>query len=50
MTANDEEPKCNRCDNLDHPYEFCIKYCGSEHFWNGYCRTKKEKEDYKNDR
>ena len=36
-TADDEEPNCNRCDNMDASDEFCDK-CGSE-FWSGYKRT-----------
>ena len=37
FTADDEEPKCIRCDNRDDP--LCFKYCGPEHGWYGYQRT-----------
>lgn len=38
-TADDEEPDCNRCDNCDGRILDCEKYCGPEHWWNGYRRT-----------
>lgn len=37
--ADDEEPKCHRCDHLCDSYErFCSK-CGPEHWWHYYIRT-----------
>lgn len=44
LSADDEEPDCNRCDNIDCEY-LCIKKCGPEHGWYGYKRTISE-EDY----
>lgn len=42
-TADEEEPKCNRCDYLGGGFE-CEKLCGPEHGWWGYRRTEvKEK-------
>jgi len=43
-TANDEEPKCGRCDNICESDELCIKRCGPEHCWGGYIRTVNEEE------
>lgn len=43
-TANDEEPKCGRCDNICESDELCIKRCGPEHCWGGYIRTVNEQE------
>ena len=43
-TANDEEPKCGRCDNVCESDELCIKRCGPEHCWGGYIRTVNEQE------
>ena len=37
--ADNEEPKCGRCDNVNNPYEWCTKYCGANNGWNGYKRT-----------
>lgn len=42
--ADDEEPKCSRCDNMDFSEEQCEKYCGAQHGWCRYSRTEK-KED-----
>lgn len=41
-TADDEEPKCERCDFMDAPHTLCTGNCGAEHGWNGYQRTEKE--------
>lgn len=38
-TADDEEPQCNRCDNLDNSDKFCMKNCGGANWWKGYIRT-----------
>lgn len=37
-TADDEEPNCNRCDNIECAY-LCIHRCGAEHGWYGYERS-----------
>ena len=37
-TADDEDPDCMRCENVDAESEFCKKFCGAEHAWYGYCR------------
>lgn len=40
FTADDEDPKCCRCDNYDLESDyFCIHSCGPEHGWYGYQRT-----------
>lgn len=41
-TADDEEPKCNRCEHVNDDY-FCVKKCGPEHGWNGYGRVEMNK-------
>jgi hypothetical protein len=41
-TADDEEPNCNRCDNIMESIPWCGRNCGAEHGWNGYQRTEKE--------
>lgn len=46
-TADDEEPNCGRCDNINAPHTFCNGNCGAEHFWEGYKRTEKEEFDRK---
>lgn len=38
-TVDDEEPNCNRCDHVCDSDKWCQKYCGNEHYWNGYSRT-----------
>lgn len=38
-TVDDEEPNCNRCDNVCDSDIVCQQYCGNEHYWNGYSRT-----------
>lgn len=42
-TADDESPKCMRCDNLldDNKCELC----GPEHWWYYYKRTEVEKDE-----
>lgn len=36
-TADHEEPKCERCDNMESLD--CSELCGAENFWNLYQRT-----------
>ena len=43
-TANDEEPKCGRCDNICESDELCVERCGPEHCWGGYIRTVNKQE------
>ena len=40
-TADDETPKCDRCDNADMSCEWCEKNCGAGHWWNCYRRTER---------
>ena len=40
-TADDEEPKCRRCDYFSDGFD-CCGSCGAEHGWYGYTRTKLE--------
>lgn len=43
-TADDEDPKCDRCDNCVGDFD-CSGLCGSQHGWYGYCRVElKDKE------
>lgn len=42
-TADDEEPKCQRCDRFSGDYD-CCNMCGPKRGWYGYCRTVKENE------
>lgn len=42
-TADDEEPQCQKCDNLNAPDAFCINTCGGGHGWYGYQRTEVRK-------
>lgn len=37
-TADDEEPKCMRCDHVCGSQDRCDK-CGPEHWWRYYQRT-----------
>ena len=37
-TADDEDPDCMRCINIDADDQFCKTFCGAEHAWGGYCR------------
>lgn len=37
-TADDEMPKCGRCDHFCDDYD-CSEYCGAEHAWHGYERA-----------
>ena len=39
FTADDEDPDCMECDNVDMPTEFCGSTCGPEYGWCGYKRT-----------
>ena len=43
FTADDEDPKCGRCDNQDDAC--CAEYCGPEHGWYGYQRTEYKVDD-----
>lgn len=36
-TADDEDSKCIRCDNVNND-TICITRCGEKHRWNGYER------------
>ena len=39
-TADDEDPRCGRCDNVcDGNDELCVERCGAKHGWGGYNRT-----------
>lgn len=49
-TAEDEPPKCIRCDNVIASDELCEKSCGSEHGWAGYVRVAIEGKEDKNER
>lgn len=40
-TANDEEPMCRFCDNINNTDRWCMENCGGANFWNGYRRTEK---------
>ena len=44
LTADEEEPICERCDNFCESEDFCIETCGAYHFWNSYERTVEETE------
>jgi len=45
-TADDEEPICIRCENLDcDEDELCEKRCGPQHGWAGYCREVEEEQN-----
>ena len=43
-TVEDEDAKCDRCDNAGMSCEWCVTNCGAEHAWNGYSRTEKVEE------
>ena len=43
-TADDEEPKCMRCDHICSSQDKCDK-CGAEHWWQHYQRTEVEDDD-----
>lgn len=43
-TADDEEPKCGECDNVQMPDKWCVENCGANNGWNGYRRTEIVKE------
>ena len=38
-TADEEEPKCERCDNVCCPDDTCVNRCGAEHGWALYSRA-----------
>lgn len=38
--ADDEEPKCGRCDNCIGKFD-CSGSCGPDHGWYGYIRTER---------
>ena len=40
-TADNEEPMCVRCDNINWKDEWCSECCGSDKGWAGYRRTEK---------
>lgn len=37
--ADDEEPNCFNCDNLDKEPSWCINHCGANRCWREYRRT-----------
>ena len=37
-TADDEDVNCGQCDNCTENVD-CSKFCGAEHWWQGYRRT-----------
>lgn len=39
FTADDEEPRCDRCDNQIKSCDWCCENCGSEHWWCEYKRS-----------
>lgn len=41
FTADDEEPKCGKCDYFSGGFD-CIGKCGAEHGWYGYLRTERK--------
>lgn len=43
-TADDEDPKCDRCDNADMSCRWCEQNCGPKHGWATYFRTEKIEE------
>lgn len=43
--ADDEEPKCDRCDNADMSCKWCESNCGAKHWWSGYKRTERCEDD-----
>lgn len=38
-TADDEEPKCGRCNHMQDSDKWCMENCGGANSWNGYSRT-----------
>ena len=46
-TADEEEPLCERCDNVNEQEDICVNRCGAEHGWFLYSRTVIEVEDEK---
>ncbi len=47
-TADDEEPKCMRCDHCCGSDKICEK-CGAEHWWANYRRTETYREVFKDE-
>ena len=45
-TADDEDPDCMRCINVNSDDDFCKNECGAEHAWCCYCRVEEEGEEY----
>lgn len=43
-TADNEEPKCMRCDNVCGSQDKCDK-CGAEYWWQHYQRTEVVEDD-----
>lgn len=41
FTADEEEPKCERCDYINASDDMCVRLCGPEYGWNLYCRTER---------
>lgn len=46
-TADDEDPKCHRCDNCFGPQCICDE-CGPQFWWKNYIRTERIKEREEN--
>ena len=44
-TADEEEPRCERCDNVCGSDDTCVNRCGAEHGWALYSRTVIETEE-----
>lgn len=44
-TADDEDPDCMMCINIDADDQFCKTFCGSEHSWGGYYRQEEVGEE-----
>ena len=38
LTADMEEPNCERCTNRSAGEDYCYEHCGPEYFWCGYER------------
>ena len=45
-TVDDEDAKCDRCDNADMSCKWCATNCGAGRAWNCYRRTEKAEECY----
>ncbi len=44
-TADDEDPDCMRCVNVNAEFDFCKNKCGAEHAWCGYRRLEKVEDE-----